>query len=80
MFALHIGSEQAARDSQWNAFLASQGLRAFRLDDLQALKEIEGVMKVMVQELRGQWEGNPPGRTIKTCVTYDWCPLLGRSP
>ena len=43
----HMESEQAARDLQRDAFLASQGLRVLRFDDLQVLKEIEGVMEVI---------------------------------
>ncbi len=42
----HMESEQAARDLQRHAFLGSQGLRVLRFDDLQVLKEIEGVMEV----------------------------------
>ena len=37
----HMESAQAARDLQRDAFLASQGLRVLRFDDLQVLKEIE---------------------------------------
>ena len=33
----HMESEQAARDLQRDAFLASQGLRVLRFDDLQVL-------------------------------------------
>ena len=43
----HMESEQAARDLQRDAFLASKDLRVFRFDDLQVLKEIEGVMEVI---------------------------------
>ncbi len=43
----HMEGEQAARDLQRDAFLASQGLRVLRFDDLQVLKEIEGVMEVI---------------------------------
>ncbi len=42
----HMESEQAARDLQRDAFLGSQGLRVLRFDDLQVLKEIEGLMEV----------------------------------
>ncbi len=53
-------SEQAARDLQRDAFLASQGLRVLRFDDLQVLKEIEGVMEVIVREFRGHGREIPP--------------------
>ncbi len=56
----HMESEQAARDLQRDAFLASQGLRVLRFDDLQVLKEIEGVMEVTVRVISGALEGNPP--------------------
>ena len=56
----HMDSEHAARDLQRDAFLASQGLRVLRFDDLQVLKEIEGVMEVIVQAISGSLEGNPP--------------------
>jgi very-short-patch-repair endonuclease len=56
----HMESKQAARDSRKNAFLASQGLRVLRFDDLQVLKEIEGVMEVIVRAISGSLEGNPP--------------------
>ena len=56
----HMESEQAARDLQRDAFLGSQGLRVLRFDDLQVLKEIEGVMEVIVQAISGSLEGNPP--------------------
>ena len=42
----HMERAQAARDLQGDAFLGSQGLRVLRFDDLQVLKEIEGVMEV----------------------------------
>jgi len=56
----HMKNEQVARDLQRDAFLASQGLRVLRFDDLQVLKEIEGVMEVIVQAISGSLEGNPP--------------------
>ena len=56
----HMESEQAARDLRRDAFLASQGLRVLRFDDLQVLKEIEGVVEVIVQAISGSMERNPP--------------------
>ncbi len=56
----HMESKQAARDLQRDAFLASQGLRVLRFDDLGVLKEIEGVMEVIFQAVSGSLEGNPP--------------------
>ena len=82
----HMESDQAARDLQRGAFLASKGLRVLRFDDLQVLKEIEGVMEVIVRaisESLGEIPPNPPFRKggnglslrprirIKTCVTCD---------
>jgi len=60
MSSHHIGSEQAASDLQRDAFLTSRSLRVFRFDDLQVLKEIEGVMEVMVRAISRSPEGNPP--------------------
>ena len=56
----HMESEQAARDLQRDAFLASQGLRVLRFDDLQVLKEIEGVMEVILRAVAESLEENPP--------------------
>ena len=56
----HMGSERAPRDLQKDAFLASQGLRVLRFDDLQVLNEIEGVMEVIFQAISRSLEGNPP--------------------
>ncbi len=56
----HMESEQAARDLQRDAFLASQGLRVLRFDDRQVPKEIEGVMEAIAGAISGSLEGNPP--------------------
>ena len=56
----HMESEQAARDLQRDAFLASQGLRVLRFDDLQVLKEIEGVMEGIGRAISRTLEGNSP--------------------
>ena len=56
----HMESKQAARDLQRDAFLASQGLRVLRFDDLQVLKEIEGVMEVIFAAISESLERNPP--------------------
>ena len=56
----HTESEQAALDLQRDAFLASQCLRVLRFDDLQVLKEIEGVVEVIVEAISGSMERNPP--------------------
>jgi very-short-patch-repair endonuclease len=56
----HMDSEHAARDLQRDAFLASRGLRVFHFDDLQVLKEIEGVMEMIVRAVSESREGNPP--------------------
>ena len=56
----HMESEQAAQDLRRDAFLASQGLRVLRFDDLQVLKEIEGVMEVIVRAISESLQANPP--------------------
>ena len=58
-------SEQAARDLERDAFLASQGLRVLRFDDLQVVKEIEGVMEVIFQAISGSVDGNPPNAPLR---------------
>ena len=56
----HMEREQAARDLERDAFLASQGLRVLRFDNLQVLKEIEGVMEVIALAVSESLAGNPP--------------------
>ena len=56
----HMESEQAARDLQRDAFLASEGLRVLRFDNLQVLREIEGVMEVIPLAVADALEANPP--------------------
>ena len=56
----HMESEQAAQDLRRDAFLASQGLRVLRFDDLQVLKETEGVMEVIARAISESLDGNPP--------------------
>ncbi len=56
----HMEREQAARDLERDAFLASQGLRVLRFDNLQVLKEIEGVMEVIALAISESLAGNPP--------------------
>ncbi len=43
-----------------DAFVASQGLGVLRFDDRQALKEIEGVMEVILRAIRNHWRQIPP--------------------
>ena len=58
-------------------FLASQGLRVFRFDDLQVLKEIEGVMEVINPPPNPPFRKGGNGLSLrprmitKTCVTHD---------
>ena len=61
----HMESEEAARDLQRDAFLSSQGLRVLRFDDLQVLKEIEGVMEVIAGAISESLAGNPPNRPLQ---------------
>ncbi len=56
----HMENEQAALDQQRDAFLVSQGLRVFRFDGRQVLKEIEGVMEVILAAVSESLEANPP--------------------
>ena len=67
----HMESEQAARDLQRDTFLASRGVRVFHFDDIQVLKEIEGVMGVIFRAVSESLEANPPLRDLR---------LLSRTP
>ena len=40
--------------------LASEGLWVLRFDSVQVLKEIEGVMEVILRAVAESLEGNPP--------------------
>jgi very-short-patch-repair endonuclease len=56
----HMDSEHASMDSDRDAYLASEGLRVLRFDNLQVLKEIEGVMDVILRVVSESLEENPP--------------------
>ena len=55
----HMESEHAAMDLERDAYLASEGLRVLRFDNLQVLKEIEGVIEVILRVVSESLEGNP---------------------
>ena len=56
----HMEVEHAEADSQRDAYLASEGLRVLRFDNLQVLKETEGVMEMILRAVSESLEGNPP--------------------
>jgi very-short-patch-repair endonuclease len=56
----HMEGAHAEADSQRDAYLASEGLRVLRFDNLQVLKEIEGVMEMILRAVSESLEGNPP--------------------
>ena len=56
----HMEGEHAEADSQRDAYLASEGFRVLHFDNLQVLKEIEGVMEMILQAVSESPEGNPP--------------------
>ena len=53
-------SEHAAADLRRDIRLASEGLRVLRFDNVQVLKEIEGVMEVLLRAMAESLEENPP--------------------
>ena len=53
-------SKQPGTYRQRDAVLVSQGLPVLRFDDLQVLKEIEGVMEVILRAISESLERNPP--------------------
>ena len=56
----HMESEHAAADSQRNGYLAGEGLWVLRFDNLQVLREIEGVMEVILCAVSEALGENPP--------------------
>ncbi len=56
----HMEVEHAEADSQRDAYLASEGLRVLRFDNLQVLNETEGVMEMILRADSESLEGNPP--------------------
>ena len=56
----HMESQHVAMDSRRDAHLASEGLQVLRFDNLQVLKEIEGVMEVILRAVAESLDGNPP--------------------
>ena len=56
----HMDAGNLAADSRRDAFLRAQGLRVLRFDNLQVLKEIEGVMEVILRAVSQSQEENPP--------------------
>lgn len=56
----HKDNEHTAADLRRDADLGSEGLRVLRFDNLQVLKEIEGVMEVILRAVAESREENPP--------------------
>ena len=56
----HKDNEHAAADLRRDADLGSEGLRVLRFDNLQVLKEIEGVMATILRAVAESLEENPP--------------------
>ncbi len=56
----HMEGEHVEADSQRDAYLASEGFRVLRFDNLQVLMEIEGVMEMILRAVSESPEGNPP--------------------
>ena len=56
----HMDGGRAAMDSKRDAYLASEGLRVLRFDNLRVLKQIEGVMEVILRAVSEALEEIPP--------------------
>ena len=56
----HMESDHAAMDSQRDEYLAPEGLRVLRFDNLQVLKETEAAMEVILRVVSESLGGNPP--------------------
>ena len=56
----HLDREHTAADLRRDAYLGSEGLRALRFDNLQVLKEIEGVMEMILRAVAESLGENPP--------------------
>ena len=56
----HKDSERAAADLGRDTDLASEGLWVLRFDNIQVLKEIEGVTEVILRAVGESLEENPP--------------------
>ncbi|MBZ0169399.1 hypothetical protein MELA_00675 [Candidatus Methylomirabilis lanthanidiphila] len=56
----HASAEHVIKDTQRDAYLAGQGIRVLRFNDLQVLQEIEAVMREVFRVIAEQVERNPP--------------------
>ena len=56
----HMDPHQAQKDVERDAYLASEGLRVLRFNNLQVLQELDSVVEVIFQELTDRLDGNPP--------------------
>ena len=56
----HMEAGHAAMDSKRDAYLAAEGLQVLRFDNLEVLKQIEGVMEVILRAVSETLEANPP--------------------
>lgn len=55
----HATAQHMTEDARRDAYLAGQGLRVLRFNDLQVLQEIEAVMQEVFQTIAEQLERNP---------------------
>ena len=56
----HFREQQAAYDSKRDAYLKEQGLTVLRFNNLQALKETQGVLETIYRMVAHETGKNPP--------------------
>ena len=61
----HMDPYQVQKDMQRDAYLASQGLRVLRFNNLQVLQELDSVVEVIFRELTDRLDGNPPNPPLQ---------------
>ena len=61
----HMKVSEALKDKHRDEYLTNHGLMVLRFNDLEVLKETEGVMEVIFQRMAEQLSKNPPRPPLK---------------
>jgi very-short-patch-repair endonuclease len=61
----HMKVSEALKDKHRDEYLTNHGLMVLRFNDLEVLKETEGVMEVIFQRMAEQLSKNPPCPPLK---------------
>lgn len=67
----HFEPHGAGRDKQRDSYLAAQGLRVLRFNNLQVLREMDAVLDSIYRVVMEQLSQNPPSPLCKRGVTQD---------